>query len=301
VLPDRCLDIGAANFAGRSLAWQSSVGPVSPERYDPQGLGWLKSFGGGLLTTCGLRHFGVPDSENGESWGLHGRASHLSAEDVAIERIWEKGEYVIRIRGRVCESEVFKPTIVLERTISTALGSRALQIADRITNTGHQASPVMLLYHVNLGWPLLSEKSRLAVNASSVKPVTDHAASALDRHCEMLPPTAGFEEMCYVIEPKAGPDGLCRAALVNPELDGGTALSVEWPKATLPLLAEWKMMGQGVYVLGVEPCTCPFPPRADLRKRGLMPTLRPGQTLESGIMVRLHRGADELGKLARRI
>ena len=302
VLPDRCLDIGAAHFAGRALAWQSSTGPVRPERYEPQGFGGLRSFHGGLLTTCGLRHFGAPDGDpNGESWGLHGRASNLAAEDVAVQRGWEGGQYVIRVRGTVREAEVFKPTLVLERTISTALGSREIRIADRVSNVGHEPSSAMLLYHVNLGWPLLSENSRLLVAAESVKPMTDHAASALADHGRMMPPTPGFKEMVYLLEPKAGADGLCRAALLNPDLDGGTALSLEWPKATMPYMAEWKMMGQGTYVLGMEPCNAPFPPRAELWKSGRMPVLEPGASFDAGVTIRVHRGTDELRDLHRTI
>jgi len=299
VLPDRGLDIGAARFAGRALAWRSSTGDVRPERFEPQGFGWLKMFHGGLVTTCGLRHFGAPDSEGGESWGLHGRASSLAAEDVAVQRVWEGGEYVIRVRGRSVEAEVFKPTLVLERTITTALGSCEIRIDDRVSNTGHQPSAAMLLYHINLGWPLLSEKSRMLVNPESVRPVTDHAAKTLKQHCEMLPPTKGFKEMVYTMEPRAGRDGLARAALVNPDLDGGTALALAWSKKTLPYVMEWKMMGQGDYVLGIEPANCPFPPRANLRKSGRMPVLEAGESFETCLTISVHRGRDELRALAR--
>jgi hypothetical protein len=154
---------------------------------------------------------------------------------------------------------------------------------------------------VNLGWPLLSEKSRLVASLKSVTGVTDRANAHIAKHCEMLPPTPGFQEHTYSMEPKAGADGLCCAALVNPELDGGTALSVAWPKATLPFMAEWKMMGQGTYVLGIEPCNCPFPPRAGLRERGLMPILRPGESFEAGLAIRVHRGADEIKEVERAI
>jgi len=301
VLPDRGLDIGAARFAGRALAWQSSTGDVRPERFEPQGFGWLKMFHGGLVTTCGLRHFGAPDSEDGESWGLHGRASSLAAEGVAVERAWERGEFIIRVRARLVEAEVFKPTVVLERTITTALGSREIRIDDRVSNTGHQPSAAMLLYHVNLGWPLLSEKSRLLVNPETVRPVTDHAAKTLKTHCEMLPPTPGFKEMVYTMQPRAGRDGLARAALVNPQLDGGTALALAWTEKTLPYVMEWKMMGQGEYVLGIEPANCPFPPRARLRESGRMPVLAPGESFETSLALSVHRGRRELQALARRI
>src|SRR5713226_3885096 len=53
VLVDRALDIGAAEFAGRPLAWLfPALGTAA--QHEPQGLGWLRTFGGGLMTTCGL-------------------------------------------------------------------------------------------------------------------------------------------------------------------------------------------------------------------------------------------------------
>ena len=297
-LPDRGLDIGAAEFAGRPIAWQSSTGPVRPERYEPGDLGWLRTFHAGLLTTCGLRHFGVPQEDGDRAWGLHGRDAHLAAEDVAIERGWDGDAYRVAVCGRMAEAEVFQPTLVLERRITTTLGSRAVEIADHLTNTGFEASSAMLLYHVNLGWPVVSESSRLLVAADSVTPRTDHAASALNRHTEMAPPTPGFEEQVYLIEPSADADGLCRAAVVNPALDGGTAVSLEWPKAALPYLTQWKMMGQGTYVVGVEPCNAPLLERAELKRRGLMPELGPGESRQVRLTIRVHRGADELENLA---
>ncbi len=298
VLPDRCMDIGAARFRGWPLAWESSTGPVRPERYEPEGLGWLRSFYAGLVTTCGLRHFGFPDTEDGRDWGLHGRAAHLSARDVAVERGWEDDEYVLLVRGRMEEAEVFQPTLVLERTISTALGSREVRIDDRVANTGYEPSSAMLLYHVNLGWPLLGPSSRLLVKARSVEPRTEGAAGGLETHAEMGGPTPGFEEQVYRVEPVAGPSGLCRAALANPDLGGRLALELEWTHETLPYLTQWKMMGQGTYVLGIEPCNAPLLARAELREQGLMPELDPGEAFETSLTFRVHVGEEELEKLA---
>ena len=297
VLPDRGMDIGAAHFAGRSLAWESSTGPVSPERYEPQGLGWLRSFYGGLLTTCGLRHVGAPEEDAGEVWGLHGRVSHLSAQDVSVQRGWEGDAYRIRLRGRLVEAEVFKPTLELDRTIETHLGSREVRIADRVTNTGFAKSTAMLLYHVNLGWPLLAEGSRLLVSADSVEPRNARAAAGTQEYAEMRPPTAGFEEQVYLMDPRADARGQCCAALVNRDLDGGLAVSLSWPKATMPCLTQWKMMGRGTYVLGIEPCNAPLWPRERLRREGRMPELEPGEAFETGLSVRIHVGPRELAVL----
>ena len=82
VLPDRCLDISAAEHCGRSLCWRSPTGDVSPYFYQPEGLEWLYGFFGGLVCTCGLTYYGAPCEDEGQSLGLHGRASSIPAQEV---------------------------------------------------------------------------------------------------------------------------------------------------------------------------------------------------------------------------
>src|SRR6187431_587195 len=76
VHPDRGLDIGAASFQGLPLAWLSSTGIGAPSLYDPVERGWLRTFGGGLVTTCGLDSFGPPADDEDGVVGMHGRVSH---------------------------------------------------------------------------------------------------------------------------------------------------------------------------------------------------------------------------------
>ncbi|MER3487081.1 MAG: DUF4432 domain-containing protein, partial [Chloroflexota bacterium] len=56
VLVDRAFDIGRCELRGRALGWQSGVGFAGPWYAEQGGLGWLRTWGGGLLTTCGLEH-----------------------------------------------------------------------------------------------------------------------------------------------------------------------------------------------------------------------------------------------------
>src|SRR5436309_12707568 len=56
VVVDRAFDVGRCELAGRALGWQSAVGFPGPWFYEPEELGFLRSFGGGLVTTCGLEH-----------------------------------------------------------------------------------------------------------------------------------------------------------------------------------------------------------------------------------------------------
>ena len=60
VVIDRGLDIADAFFNGNSLAWISPLGVTQPQVFSDRGLDWLRTFGGGLLVTCGLSHVGGP-------------------------------------------------------------------------------------------------------------------------------------------------------------------------------------------------------------------------------------------------
>src|SRR5262245_28736766 len=72
VLLDRGMDIGAAGHQGRALAFQYP-GLASAPYYEPRGAGWARTWGGGLMTTCGITFFGQAENDNGEELGLHGR------------------------------------------------------------------------------------------------------------------------------------------------------------------------------------------------------------------------------------
>jgi hypothetical protein len=52
----------------------------------------------------------------------------------------------------------------------------------------------------------------------------------------------------------AGEDGMAAITLRNRGL--GLELEVSFRKAELPMFTQWKMMGQGEYVLGLEPANC---------------------------------------------
>ena len=71
VLADRCLDIAGLSFKGANCSYISKTGIVAPEYYDETGIGFLRSFYAGFLTTCGLRNVGSPCEGNGETFSMH--------------------------------------------------------------------------------------------------------------------------------------------------------------------------------------------------------------------------------------
>jgi len=63
---------------------------------------------------------------------------------------------------------------------------------------------------------------------------------------------------------------------------------VRFRTAELPHLVQWKMMGQGIYVVGLEPGNCWVQGRAHDRYSGVLQFLDPGASistrLEIGVM-----------------
>ena len=286
VLVDRGLDVGAAEHAGRPLAFlHPALG--APSLQERPGIGWLRTFGGGLLTTCGLDHFGPPDPE-GEGYGLHGRASHLPAENVRVRQDWRGDDYVLEIEGETRQGRLFGENLRLERQISTRLGATSLLLEDRVTNDGFRPAPLAVLYHCNLGFPVVSPDSEFLVRDRSVRPRDEAARAGLADHLRFGPPQAGFAEQVFFHDPIADAQGRACAAVVNRAL--GFGAFVRWRAAELPVLAHWKMTGEGEYVCGLEPSTHAMTPtRREQRESGAMRELAPGESvsfqLEIGALV----------------
>ena len=78
-----------------------------------------------------------------------------------------------RSRGVLDEVSSLGPHLRLERTITTRTGAGDVELTDRVTNLGAEPEPAPLLYHVNLGAPLLGPAARVEIDG--------HAAGAARR------------------------------------------------------------------------------------------------------------------------
>ena len=288
VVPSRGLDISSASYRGRSLAWRSAQGDRHPAYYEPQGLGWLRGFPGGLLTTCGLTWMGAPDTDDGVELGLHGRYSNTPAAAVRGWAEWDGDAYVLSVQGEVRESVVFGENVVCRRKISAVLGENRLIVEDAITNEGFSASPHMVLYHVNLGFPIVDAGSRVVVPAELTEPRDDESARGGDRWMCVEEPVVGYREKVYFHRVAPDPDGSATVAVVNPTLDGGLGVYVRYRPDQLPQLVQWKMMGAGTYVVGLEPANARVMGRSVERAAGRLQMIEPGETrqyrLELGVV-----------------
>ncbi|MBS6398075.1 MAG: aldose 1-epimerase family protein [Clostridiales bacterium] len=280
VSADRCADISRLCFRGVNMSYFSPCGYVAPAYYDCVGDGFLKSFTAGFLTTCGLNEVGVPCEDGGEQLPLHGTIANTPAEHL----YWEKDEREIRIHAEVADERIFSHKLVLHRVIHCSLEENSFSIRDRIVNEGDTEYPVMLLYHMNMGYPLLSEHTELYVPSKEVIPRNERAAEGLDVWNKMQKPEAQFEEQCYFH--RFEKNGL--AAVYNPGIDQG--LVIRFDAENLPFFTEWKMMGERDYVLGLEPGNCHPDGRAKMREQGKMTILQPGEEVRYEVQVSMIAG-----------
>ena len=294
VLPERGLDIADFSYHGLSLVFHTPGTIAHPAYCDPAGNEWLRTFFGGLLTTCGLTYFGDPGTDGEEALGLHGRYSALPASRVCDLSRWEGEEYLLEVTGTVEEASLFGDKLRLCRSLSTRLGSRALRIRDTVENFGSTTSPFTILYHVNAGFPLLDEDTELLSTSRSVEPYDEQSRSRLAEAGRFQAPRVGFPNLDYLHTMAPDQDGYALAAMVNRRLAGGLGLSLRFRTDTLPFLNEWKMLSEMDYVVGIEPVNTIILNRAELRKRGRLPLLEPGESRTMEVEVGVLAGTQEI-------
>ncbi|OGV43932.1 MAG: hypothetical protein A2X48_05575 [Lentisphaerae bacterium GWF2_49_21] len=282
VVPDRGMDIQHASYKGIGLAFITPTGYSHPSFYDPSPLGWLRNWGGGLVTGCGMIGAGAPDPV--EKLSLHGLLSNTPAENIVCQQEWVNGKFLISVSGDVRESRMFGENLLLRRTVSTALGSNTFEIADSVRNDGFKNSPLMLLYHINIGFPMLSENSVIKAKGHSVVPRDEVAAKGIKEWNKFDAPIKNFKEQCFYHDIPADRDGFARCTLSNPKL--GLDFEVAYRKKELPFFTEWKMTGEGEYVVGLEPANCHVEGQtAEKKKFKSLKILKPGETCEFKIRI----------------
>ena len=274
VLADRGLDIAGLAYRGRQTAFLSKTGVRSPSLYTEDGArGFLRQFYAGLLTTCGLSYAGAACKEDGQGYGLHGPFSNTPAGRVAADMAYEGDEAVLRLSGEIRQSEVFGDNLVMKRVLRLETERDVLHIEDTVENQGFFTSPLMLVYHVNFGYPMLDEGARVYTSAKAVAPRDETAKGGMDRWNVMDEPTAQRPEECFF---HTGQPGDAFAMLHNEKL--GVAAVVRFDGEKLPLLCEWKCMREGDYALGLEPTTSGVLGRAAARRDGSLTFLQPGES-----------------------
>lgn len=298
VLVDRGFDLFNARFLGRSLDWHSANEVVAAPSFETPGFAWLRTFPGGLLTTCGLTQVGSPNRDENEELGLHGRFSTSPAELVRVERELKGDELRLEAEANVYETSVFGNKLKLNRKIRTGSNMSSLFLEDTVANIGFRKSPFMILYHINLGFPLVDDGSSLLVSADGIVPRDADAENGRGDALRFGAPDCSFREQVYFMNMKTDRDGWVSAALVNERLRygglQGLGLYIRYRKEQLPEFTEWKMTGCGEYVVGLEPGNCNPVGRKGARDSGQLKFLEPGETRKIGLEIGVLAGNVEI-------
>ncbi|MFH0991697.1 MAG: aldose 1-epimerase family protein [bacterium] len=295
---DRGMDISQAEYRGIPLTWRSSQGDVHPAYFDESGMNWVRSFAGGLMTGCGMTYVGSPCVDDGRQLGLHGRLSNIPAQHVGTTTTWNGDQCIMSVSGSVRESNLFGENLLLCRTIETELGKSRIKLLDSVVNEGTGPVPLMMLYHINIGWPLLEEDAELIFRANSSRPRDAQAAPGLDMAKKMLAPQGGYREQVFYHDVLSDADGCASVLLHNPHRNLG--LLLRYRKRELPNLVQWKMMGEGMYVLGIEPANCGVEGRTIERERGTLQILSPAEKREFYLEIEILDGDEQINQRIQR-
>lgn len=282
VIIDRGMDIADAFYNRHSLAWLSHSGITTPEKLSNRGIDWLRTFGGGLLTTCGLTHVGGPEIDAYGERGLHDQVSNIPAMlESIIQPDPVNGKMDMSITGRVMQTTVFGPTLELKRTISGTIGEATIRIRDEVINRGNALAPHMLLYHFNLGWPLVDEgtdilwKGEWQARAGGINDKIFREGYNFRKCSPPMEEHSGSGEAVAFINVVPADNGLYTCGLHNQQI--GIALAMRFQKKQLPWLTNWQHWGKGEYVTGIEPGTNPPIGQAKAREEQQLIFLQPGE------------------------
>ena len=304
LLPARGMGIWKCWSGNTELGWQSPVrGPVHPSLVpigDPSGIGWLEGFDE-LLVRCGLFSNGAPEfTEQGNvRYSVHGRIANLPAHSLRVEVDPEAG--LLEVIGTVTESRFLVYTLELESRIRFKVNSSEIEITDKVTNPLTSTGTMQLLYHINLGQPLLQAGSMLVAALETVAPRDSRAAEGIGDWSACQGPQDGYREQVYYSTPMADENHWTEAMLTNS--DGSLGYSVHFDTRTLPCLNFWKNTAgvEDGYVLGIEPATG-FPNTKSFEEQqSRVVRLQGGQSRTFRLKLQPHWNQEDVGRAKQRI
>ena len=236
VLQDNGLDIYDLRHKGTNISFLNKSGIC----------GFVSDFNtlfsGGMLYTCGLDSLG-----RREGYPTHGKYHNTPAKLISLNSD-EKG---VEIVGRVCDSGLFQNNLQLERTISCKYNSSVLNVKNRLTNLGYKTAEYCLLFHINLGYPMIDKGVK--IDAPIIKTVCnkDNPEKRISKCLVMDDPKADLTEECFYHKVSKG-----IVNVINDKLKKQVTICYDEKK--LPCLVEWKSMVSGDYALGIEPSSTPL-------------------------------------------
>lgn len=298
-LTDKCLDISSVSYKGINFNFLSKPGLQGLGHYDTNGDEAIRSIMCGFLFTSGLENICAPCRIDDVDYPMHGRMRSTPGEHICTDAVWEGDEYVLTVQAEMREAALFGENLTLRRTIRTVYGSNSFSLVDEFENEAFRDEPLMLLYHINMGYPFLNEHTRIYIPTRKVT-ARDQAGigheAAYDR---MDPPIDNETEYVFIHELNAEPDGMISVAVVNEELELG--IEIRYHSGNLPYFMEWKTVASGDYALGLEPANSNVFGRPWHEQRGDVHKIAPFAKERNELIFSILDGREDIRKAINRI
>lgn len=261
----RACDIMQLYHEGQNMSFISKNGFINNSDTS-----FMERFEGGMLYTCGLDSLGAR-----EGYPMHGSLHNTVSRVLSARADTESG---IVIEAEIRNTALFGKNLVLKRKITSAAGEESLLVEDELCNEGYATEGYCLLYHVNLGYPMLDAGGRIEADVAVCDPRDGWATECEATRFAIKQPVPTEPETCYFLTLRQP-----QIRYVNPAL--GKSFTLSYSGDTLPAFIEWKTMASGDYALGFEPCTC------GLDDRFAYTELAAGETVKFFVKMEM-RGAD---------
>lgn len=229
----KALDVMQLYHEGQNMSFVSKNGFTTKEG------DFLARFEGGMVYTCGLDAIGER-----EGYEVHGSFHNNKAEVFRADC----GENGIVVEAYVYNTALCGRNLKMHRRIFTAIGSETLTIEDKLINEGFGEEKYCLLYHVNIGYPMLDVGARVEAEVSGVESRTPFSLAKVSARPYASQPIALSDETCYFLD-MVKPE----ASLINKKI--GKKFTVRYSGDTLPHFVHWSNMVSGDYAMGLEPAT----------------------------------------------
>jgi len=284
ILESRGLDLGQLKYKGVNIGFVGKPGFVAPSFTSVLPGEFTRYFQGGMLYTCGLKNIGPNYKDETGEYPLHGRLGMTPAKNTNINIDWEHN--YIHIIGDIELAALFGSDLILQRSIKIPFFSNEIMIEDKVENQGFKKENIMLLYHINFGWPMLSKDTKLEIKNSIVEPRDSIAKKGISNWNTFEEPIDNYSEQVFYHTPQKEKDNLTHINVSNKKIKLG--MEITYDSKNLPQLIEWKSMGSGDYALGIEPATSRVGGKIVEEKEGRVIEVEGGQVKTFKIKLKIH-------------
>lgn len=236
---------------------------ISKNGFTKREMPFLKRFEGGMLYTCGLDSVGGRDG-----FELHGTIHNTPAKVIHSEC----NKDGITIEAIIKDTSLFGKNLVLKRKVYSEIGSNSVNITDTLVNKGYVEEEYCLLYHVNIGYPMLDEGCEIIADVFEYEARTPWAKEKENEMYKVTKDVVNQEETCYFLTLN-----LPKISLVNKKLK--KQFTLEYSKESLPHFVEWKSMCSSDYALGLEPSTTKLDGKFEYKK------IKPDEIIEFNLNI----------------